>query len=144
MRGFLYPADYEGEDIILVVVPSSCASRRKGLPSSYRDDLPKVAAEDQSTTFHIVGIDEAIRRTYELKPLPHRITFNTANGQAAATHIAEFSFPGTEHGLRAYVLPLGAPCLLSVCQLTIHEGFTWWCLPGKRPLLIRPDGKVIE
>ena len=37
-----------------------------------------------------------------------------------------------------------SPCLLSVCQLTIHEGFGWVCPPGRRPLLIRPDGGVIE
>ena len=149
---FLYPDDYEGEEITLPAVPSIFASRRKGAPSSYWDGAHHEVKEGQSTqwlldsgtTFHIIGIYEAMQRQYTLKPLPQPITFNTANAQAVASHVAEFPFPGTEHGLRAYVLPLCAPCLLSVCQLTIHEVFTWCCLPGKRPLLIRPDGKVIE
>ena len=107
----LYPDDYEGEEITIPAVPSIFASRRKGAPSSYWDDAHHEVKEGQSTqwlldsgtTFHIIGIDEAMERQYTLKPLPQPITLNTANGQAVASHVAEFPFLGTEHGLRACV-----------------------------------------
>ena len=71
------------------------------------------------------------------------MTFNTANGQTLATHMAEFPFPGVEGSLYAFVLP-NSPCLLSLRQLCLHEGFTYDYASAKRPLLIQPDGGVIE
>ena len=94
-----------------MLYPSSFASRRNGAPSSYWDDVHHDVKDGQSTqcltdswtTFYIIGIGEAMNIHYALKPLPQPITFNTANGQAAASHVAEFPFSGNTHDLRAYV-----------------------------------------
>ena len=40
------------------------------------------------------------------------------------------------------ILP-NSPCLLSLCQPCLHEGFTYVFAARKRPLLVQPDGGVI-
>ena len=85
---------------------------------------------DSGTTFRIIGIDEVKARGYHIVPLPQPVSFSTANGQAWASEVAEITVPGALEPLNAFVLPLCSPCLLSVCQLSIHEGFAWICPPG--------------
>jgi hypothetical protein len=132
-------------------LPVTAATRRASPPpSSYIDD-PVDYNEgnepwmlDSGTTFHIISQDTVDKRGYKMVQLSKPVSFNTASGQAWASCVAEFDLPGADQPLHAFVLPTCAPCLLSICQLTLHEGFGWICPPGKRPFLIRPDGGVIE
>ena len=71
------------------------------------------------------------------------MNFNTANGLTLAAHVAEIPFLGVDLPIRAYILP-SSPCLLSLCQLCLHEGFTFVFASSERPLLVQPDGCVLE
>ena len=78
---------------------------------------------DSGTTFHILSHDTVSKRGYKLLPLSKPLSFNAANGKTWASEIAEFELPGAIAPLHALVLPSCGPCLLSICQLTLHEGF---------------------
>ena len=99
------------------------------------EDRPEPWVVDSGTTFHILSEDEVAARGYVKVPIPSSMAFNTANGQAMATQMAEFPFPGVQGLLYAVILP-SSPCLLSLCQLCVHEGFTFIYAAAKRPLLV--------
>ena len=110
--------------------PLSLAVRRTPPPSSYVDDpddeVPEVSPEpwmlDSGTTFRILSQDTVNDRGYSIVELARPMNFNTANGQTWATQVVEFELLGAERLLHAFIIPTCAPCWLSTCQLTIHEG----------------------
>jgi len=71
------------------------------------------------------------------------MSFTTANGQVDAALQVKMQIPHMKGHTEPYVMP-ESPALLSVGRRCMLEGYSFIWKSGKSPLLVRPDGLVID
>ena len=79
----------------------------------------------------------------ECKPAPNPVTLTTANGFTEATEVADVRIKSLLEKCLPYVLEQ-TPAVLSVGTRCMIQGYSFVWPAGGLPILIRPDGKVIE
>ena len=77
------------------------------------------------------------------KPAPNPITLTTANGFTEATEVADVKIKSLLEKCLPYVLEQ-TPAVLSVGTRCMIQGYSFVWPAGGIPILVRPDGKVIE
>jgi hypothetical protein len=88
---------------------------------------------DSGTTFYIIGVDEAVRRGYDIVPLQSPVSFSTANGKAWATQLAAFKLPGPTHlGVRLFSRWVPLDCYQFVSSVSMR---------GSRGLALLASGR---
>ena len=71
------------------------------------------------------------------------ISLLTANGQTQATEVANVTIPSLMEPCTPYILEQ-SPAVLSVGLKCMEQGYDFLWFANQKPLLVRPDGKVIE
>ena len=79
----------------------------------------------------------------ECKPAPNPVTLTTANGFTEATEVADVRIKSLLEKCLPYVLEQ-TPAVLSVGTRCMIQGYSFVWPAGGLPILIRPDGKLIE
>ena len=71
------------------------------------------------------------------------MSFTTANGLVDAGRQVPMQIPNLTESAEPFVMPESPP-LLSVGRRCMLDGYTFIWKAGKEPLLVRPDGQVVE
>ena len=71
------------------------------------------------------------------------VRLTTANGNIVGTDVVDVNVKGMTESCSPYVLP-NTPAVLSLGKRCMEEGYGFIWIPGKEPMLLRPDDQVVK
>ena len=98
---------------------------------------------DTGTDQDIIGENYSVVEQGHIHEAESTLTLSTANGPVTTSIAVDTHLPGLVEGFSPYVLKSSPPAL-SIGQRCMEEGYDFIWGKDNKPLLVRPDGKVVE
>ena len=98
---------------------------------------------DTGTDQDIIGENYSVVEQGQIHEAENTLTLSTANGPVTTSIAVDTHLPGLVEGFSPYVLRSSPPAL-SIGQRCMEEGYDFIWGKDNKPLLVRPDGKIVE
>ena len=99
--------------------------------------------EWNGTDQDIVGENYSVVEHEHVREAEDTLTLSTANGSVTTNIAVDTHLPGLMEGFSPYVLKSSPPAL-SIGERCMEEGYDFVWGKDNKPLLVRPDGQVVE